>query len=245
MAELLRYLTAYEAWIYVFLGAVGLIYVRKLIIAFQDWQSAIFGLEKNLAQRRLSEAVGIIFLLILLGLGELTVVSFVIPNHPELAAIPTPTLDLLSTPTATLAEMTAAVPSGTGTAAAPDQITGSESSCVPGQLEFTSPKSGDTLKTSDKIVTLHGSVTIPPNFGYYKYEFAPVGSTNWETIQANDHIRCLQKECITSTEVPGDVLGLWDISSMNAGDYLLRLVATDNAGKPLPACQITIHITTS
>jgi hypothetical protein len=227
-----------------------LVYARKLVLVFQEWHSAVFGLEKDLAQRKLSGVVSVIFLAVLLGMGEFGVVSFVIPNHPEIVALPTPTLDLLLTSTVTLPPNFTGLETGTGTPSATEGVAGAESYCIKGKLEITSPKSGDTLSIDAKVVTLLGSVTIPANFGYYKYEYTRAENENWITIQANDSFRCLDKMCMTATgtpivnatDVPGNILGTWDISQLSAGDYFLRLISTDNDGKALPACQIPIHI---
>ncbi len=256
MAELLKYLTAYEVWIYIVLGAVGLIYLRKFVVALQEWQGAMFGLEKNIAQRKLSAALSLVILLLLLAGGEFAVVSFVAPSYASLAALPTPTLDLLLTPTVTVPGELAGQGTGTGTPSATEAIVSSESHCQPGKLEFTYPKAGDELSTTLGVIVLTGSVTIPENFGYYKYEYARVdgqaspGALDWVTIQASDAKRCPGKECQTETQVsgktetqvPNNDLGPWDLSQLSPGDYLLRLVATDNEGTALPACQIQLRI---
>ena len=242
MAELLRYLTKYEGWIYAFLGGVGIIYLWRGMSAFREWRAALFGLEKTLASRKLSTALGMIFLIGMLLGGEFMVVSFIAPSMPSLAALPTPTLDLLSQPTSTLNPTLAAANLGTGTPSATQEITSSPSNCLPGQLEFTYPKDGDRLKTSDGVITLLGVVTVPANFGYYKYEYTAVGKQDWLTIQAGDKMRCEEQRCATATDQPGDVLGSWDISQLTPGDYLLRLVATDNNGTSIPACQIQIQV---
>jgi hypothetical protein len=123
-------------------------------------------------------------------------------------------------------------------------------------LEFTYPKAGDELSTALGVIELLGTVTIPENFGYYKYEYArvdgqaPSGAQAWVTIQARDAKRCPEAACQTETQVPGktatpvpnDELGTWDLSQLTPGDYLLRLVATDNDGNALPACQIPLRI---
>jgi hypothetical protein len=218
------------------------VYARKFILAFQEWHAAVFGLEKDLAQRKLSGVVSVIFLAVLLGMGEFGIVSFVIPNHPDIVALPTPTLDLLLTSTVTLPANSIGLVAGTGTPPATEPVSSAASNCVLGKLEITSPKTGDTLSTDDKVVTILGTVTIPDNFGYYKYEYTAANIENWITVQANDHTRCADKPCMTATDDPGNDLGTWDISQLTAGDYFLRLIATDNDGKALPACQIQIHI---
>src|SRR5512133_464921 len=103
MEEILRFLKTNEVWIYILLGLVGLWYLRKLLLALSEWRGALFGLEKDNAQRKLSEAMSVLILLALMGAGEFLLVSFVSPTFPGIAALPTPTLDILATPTVTLA----------------------------------------------------------------------------------------------------------------------------------------------
>ena len=114
--------------------------------------------------------------------------------------------------------MGSAQPATTSTA----QATG----CIPGQIDITSPKPGDQISGS---VDLQGTANVP-DFGFYKYEFAPVGSDNWATIVAR-----------TTVVQDGD-LGNWDTSEIATGDYQLRLVVTDNQGNALPACVIPLRI---
>ncbi|MDD5368892.1 MAG: hypothetical protein PHQ40_07400 [Anaerolineaceae bacterium] len=241
MDALLRFFTAREVWIYILLGLVGLVYVRKLVLAIQEWRGAIFGLERNNAQRRLNESASILALLALFALAEFVLVTFVAPAIPGVKLLPTPTLRVIGTPGP--GEGTPAV-TGSPSGLLPYVATlGSKpSSCIPGQLEFTEPASGSNVKGK---VILKGTVRVP-NFGFYKYEFAQPGNPpDWMTIQAGDHIRCSGEECINpaATDVPSDKLGEWDTSLLVPGDYLLRLVVTDNQGQTLPSCEISIRVT--
>ncbi len=242
MTELLRFLNAYETWIYVLLGAVGLLYLRKFILSLQEWRGALFGLERNLAQRHFSEATSILILLILLGAGEFSLVTFVTPSFPNVQPLPTPTLDFLATPTTVLAAEPGTPPVGESqqTVAATAMIVSSQNGCVPGELEFTSPKAGEELKGK---ITLTGTVRTQ-SFSYYKYEFSAQtgGENNWTTIQAGDQIKC--KECSAENDPNplDDILGDWDTSQLPPGEYLLRLVVFDNQGQPLPACEMPIKI---
>lgn len=217
-------------------------FLWKFLGGLQEWRSAIFGMEKTLAQRKLSAAAGILFLALLFSVSEFVVVSFVIPNHPDIVALPTPTLELLLTPTVTLSTDLASLQTGTGTPSATEVVNSAQSNCIPGKLEFISPKAGDMVGGDTGIVTIQGVVTIPNNFGYYKYEYTSAKKEDWITIQAGDHIRCADKPCMQATDDPGITLGPWDISQLEPGDYFLRLVATDNDGKALPACQIPIRV---
>ena len=98
--------------------------------------------------------------------------------------------------------------------------------CSPGQIVISSPKAGEQLQ--GKII-LTGTVNVP-NFGFYKYEYASRGSDTWATIAAGDK---LKKE---------EDLGAWDTSQLVPGDYQIRLLVTDNLGKLMPACIISVQV---
>ena len=78
-------------------------------------------------------------------------------------------------------------------------------------------------------IVISGTIDVP-NFGFYKYEYAPQGSETWSTIAAGD-----------KTIREGE-LGAWDTSQLTPGDYQLRLLVTDNLGKALPACIVPVHV---
>ena len=180
-------------------------------------------------------------LLALIALAEFVLVTFVSPAIPGVLLLPTPTMRVLGTPGAG-EETPIASGSNLGTLPAAATLVSQPSSCIPGQLEFTEPPPGSQVKGK---VTLKGTVRVV-NFGFYKYEFAQPGSPpNWMTIQAGDFQRCSTDECINpaATDVPSDQLGEWDTSSLVPGDYLLRLVVTDNQGQTMPACEISIRVT--
>src|SRR5512138_3282265 len=102
MGELLPFLQKFEIWIYIFFGAVALIPLQQLISAWRTWQGSVFGLEREIAQRRFSTALTVLLLLIVFIFMEFVIVSFVAPSYPRSVSIPTATMDLLATPTVTL-----------------------------------------------------------------------------------------------------------------------------------------------
>ncbi|MCJ7624006.1 MAG: hypothetical protein MUO76_10925, partial [Anaerolineaceae bacterium] len=77
MEDLLQFLQTYELWIYGVLGAVALLYIRKLILAWHEWRTAVFGLEREGALRRFSSALTIVGLLGIILLAQFFVISFV------------------------------------------------------------------------------------------------------------------------------------------------------------------------
>lgn len=229
MNEIIRLLKTYEVWIYLFLGLVGLFYGRKFFVALQEWRSTIFGLERENASRRLSEATSVLVLVALMAVGEFLMVSFVSPTLPGVQVLPTPTLDILTTPTITLP----ALAGTTGPEAlTPTPLTGpvatvpAGNGCVAGQVEITDPQPNQQIQGEVQLV---GTVAIA-DFGFYKYEYKQTGSDTWSTIAAGNQV------------VSQGNLGVWNTSLLVPGDYVLRIVVTDNKGQSLPACEVPVRV---
>jgi hypothetical protein len=147
--------------------------------------------------------------------------TFIIPGLPA-NALTTPTLDFISTPTGTLsAELMTHFANLPPQPAAVDSV-----GCVANRIMLTSPSSGDEIKGTIELI---GTVNIP-NFGFYKYEVARMGSDTWATISAD------------RVPVIAGLLGRWNTTSLTPGDYQLRLVVTDNQGVVLPACVVPVRI---
>jgi hypothetical protein len=205
--------------------ALGLIFgLRQIARARTEERGAVFGMEREIAQHHMRQAAATLTVVTFLALAEFALVVFLVPNIPGLMQLATPTMNPLITPTGTFPiefmETLGVVTPGGPTPTI--QATG----CIPGQIDITSPKPGDTLKGS---IDLTGSANIP-NFGFYKYEFAPLGSDTWATIVADNKI------------VQDGKLGNWDTSAITPGDYQLRLVVSDNQGNNFPACIIPVRI---
>ncbi len=234
MEDLLRFLETYEIWIYVLLGTASLIPLRRLLIAWHEWRSAIFGLERERAQREFSSAMTFLMLLILIGLAQFFLVSFISPGMPRANILATPTIDRLATPEKIQAAT--GTPLTTPTGLAPTQTAAAEG-CVAGQIEWTYPKNNDQIKGS---VTLKGTVNVP-NLGYYKYEYSQAGSDNWITIAAGN--TAIVDQPLGTSEQSSGNSGLWNTSLLAQGDYRLRLVVFDSLNKMLPVCIVNIRIT--
>ena len=200
MAAVYRFLSTYEVLIYIGLAIGGLIVGRWLWGYWNEWRQAYYGLEK-----------------------ELVIASVIVPSLPAAFFVPTPTLDLLVTPTGTisaqLATQLALTPRPVPT------IAGAQG-CQAGRLEITSPKAGSEVSGT---VDIQGTVNIS-DFGFYKYEVAPLNSDTWATISAG------RKAVVSGS------LGNWDTTAVTPGDYQLRLVVTDNQGQALPACIIPVRV---
>jgi hypothetical protein len=226
MDEALLLIQACQGWIYLALGLVGLAYLRMGWRRYRQRRDAVFGLERESADRGLATAVG---MLVLVGAGVLAtfvIATFLAPAVPASArptAVPTVSL-LASTP----------APAGTAFAAATalPQATLDRVGCENPLATLTSPQDGASLSG---LVTVAGTANIQ-NFAFYKYEYIPVSAgvpvagAVWRAISAG-----------TDPKVDEE-LGIWDTSIVTPGDYAFRLVVTDTAGNaPLP-CVLTVRV---
>jgi hypothetical protein len=223
MGPLYRTLASYEPLIYIALAIGGLFAFRRMWRSWREWRDSVYGLEREFALRRLVQATGAAFLILVLVFVEFFVATFIAPSLPATDILATPTLDLLLTPAdtlspeqatqAALSPVTQSVPSGM-------------SGCIPDQIMITAPEPGATVTGTVEIT---GTANIP-NFGFFKYEVAPLGSQNWATISAGREPKI------------NEVLGTWNTSSLTNGDYFLRLVITDNVGMALEPCVIAVGV---
>jgi hypothetical protein len=220
-----QFLQAYEIWIYAILGVISLFYLRKLWLGLREWRGSLFGFEREVAQPRFSAALTGLVLLALIGIGEFSIVTFVIPSVPKTTILPTATINPVQRITSTLGVSSITItPIVTVVTKVP---TSSVNGCIPNQIEWTFPKAGGLLKGT---VELRGTVDVP-NLGFFKYEYSKMGSDTWVTIAAGNE-----------KKVDKPLAGLWNTGQLATGDYLLRLVVADNQNKLLPACIIQVRI---
>lgn len=226
MDELLRFIKTYEIYVYLILGGFALLVIRRFILSWEEVRGAAFGLERESAQSRLNSAALLLVLVLMMAITEFGLVYFVIPGVPGAMPLPTPTMNVLATPTTTLSAIDSQAAVSTPVSSIVVSSTISETGCIPNQLELINPKSGDTVSNT---VTLIGTVNLP-NLGFYKYEIAHPGDSVWLTLQAGRGVK------------QAETLGEWNTTSLPAGDYLLHVVATDNQGVDIGTCQIQVHL---
>jgi hypothetical protein len=224
MEAVFRFLATYEGLIYILLSLGGLFAFRWLWKSWHEWRDSVFGLEREFAMRRLSQALIVSLLILFLFFGELFLASFIVPALPATDLLATPTLDVLNQTAGAISGDSAAILNATAPASEVQSASGN--GCVPGEIILTSPEPGQEVSGT---VTLVGTVAVD-NFGFYKYEVAPQGEDAWSTISAG-------RDPVTN----GDV-GLWDTTAMTPGDYQLRLEVTDNQGQAYPACVIPVRV---
>lgn len=223
MGIVYRNLATYESLIYVALAIVGMFAFRRMWRAWREWRDSVYGLEREFALRRLGQATAVAFLVLGLVLVEFFIATFVAPTLPASDIMSTPTLDLLAAPAGTLSPDAA-----TQSALSPvtQEVPSGMSGCEPDKIIITSPESGEIINGT---VTITGTANVP-NFGFYKYEVAPLGTANWATITAGDKTK------------KNEELGQWDTTALANGDYFLQLVIIDNVGKTLEPCVIAVRI---
>jgi hypothetical protein len=223
MSYVYHSLETYEPLIYISLAILGLFVFRRMWVMWREWRNSVYTLEREFALGRLGRATALGFLVLGLFFVEFYIATFIAPSLPASDLLTTPTLDLLASPQATLP-----VVDSTQAANAPvtQPVQNGMSGCVADKIMITSPKSGDEVKA---VVDLIGTADIP-DFGFYKYEIAPIGTQNWATISAD---REPKKDTL---------LGKWNTLSRANGDYFLRLVITDNIGNTLEPCVIAVRV---
>lgn len=222
MVAFYGFLSTYEGLIYFILILGGIFLGRWLLRTWKAWRGAIYGLEREISQRRFARALASNAFWLALVLGEFIIASFIVPSMPPSLFIPTPTVDLLVTPTGTISAEMAATLAARPTPQAADYSEG----CVSGKKIVDSPIPGQELSG---IVELVGTVDIP-QFGFYKFEVSPAGAENWSTIYAGREV------------IRDDVLGRIDTGELVPGDYQLRLVVTNNLGEALEPCVVSIRV---
>lgn len=218
MEESLALIERYQVWLYLFLGLVGLGYVRQAWNAYQDLRRSLFGLERERAIARLRRASGFVALAAFAASAVFVLTTFVTPSLPAAVPTPLPTISLLTTPMQLTnpSQLTPAPSTGVDT-----------SGCQNPKATITDPQPNATLRG---IVVIRGTAAID-NFGFFKLEYRGLNEDGpWRAILAHE-------EAISD----GD-LGTWDTTLVLPGDYSLRLVVVDTAGNaPLP-CTIPVRI---
>jgi len=219
MGAIYRFLDTYSPLVYIALAIAGLYAFRRMWRTWREWRDAVYSLEREFALNNLGKATAFGFLVLLLFFAEFYVSAFIVPSLPAADILVTPTLDLLATPIGT------ALPNGAVILETSQAQTGM-SGCVQDEIMLTSPKPGEPISGT---VSLTGTANIP-NFGFYKFEFSPVGTDTWTTISAG------------TKPILNDELGQWNTTSRPNGDYFLQLVIIDNIGQTLEPCVIAVRI---
>ena len=223
MGSVYRSLANYESLIYIALAIWGLFVFRNMYQTWREWQDSVFNLEREFALRRLGRTTAVALLILGLVFAEFFIATFVAPSLPAADIVTTPTLDLLATSPGTLSPdaATQSVLSPV-TQSAPSGMSG----CIPDQIMITAPEPGEVVRGTVELI---GTANVQ-NFGFYKYEIAPLGTQNWATISAEREPH------------ENERLGEWNTLLLTNGEYFLRLVITNNVGVSLEPCVIAVRV---
>ena len=224
MNEILRFLKHYEILFFILLGGIILVYVRKVFLAWREWTVALFGLEKELSQRKVNSGLTVVLISVLFAIGLFAVNTFVTPSVPGVFVLATPTVDLTNMPTEIPVTPT---PEITTVGLIPTVSAFLDKGCVPGQVEWSYPLDGDGISGS---VILQGTVNIV-NLGFYYVEFSPANEDKWQSIFAG-----------RTKVVDGPLGGYWNTGDLTPGDYKIRLLVNTNNQEALPECKINVLI---
>jgi len=223
MGSVYRSLASYEPLIYIALAIWALFVFRNMYRTWREWRDSVYNLEREFALKRLGRVTAFALLILGLVFAEFFIATFVAPSLSVSDILATPTLDLLAAPPGTLSPENATQAAlSPVTQSAPSGMSG----CVPDEIIITSPEPGDVV---NGIIEITGTANVP-NFGFYKYEIAPLGTQNWATISAEREPK------------QNETLGNWNTSSLTNGEYFLRLVITDNVGVSLEPCVIAVRV---
>ncbi|MEN6531930.1 MAG: hypothetical protein ABFD17_09185 [Anaerolineaceae bacterium] len=236
MEYVIKFLADFEVPIYLILGIVAVVYLRRIVISLEEKRTAIFGLEREAAQRKVTAAASILILVGLMTVMEFVVATFLAGELAQAPTFATSTIEVLTTPTTTLS---GSIPSTTLSGLIPTdatptptiypqaQIEGIDSQCVNDILEIDSPEHEAEVKG---VVEIIGSVNTP-SLGSYRYDFSTMGEPKWQTIAAGSGVHIDEN------------LGNWYTSDLAPGPYMLRLVALDNEGNETSTCVIVVNVT--
>lgn len=246
MQSLLNFLVIYQNWIYTILAVTGVIYLRRLIIAWREWRSTIFGLERDSAQKKLNASLAMVILTLLLFAAEFICLTFVVSELPQVPLSPDsvltegPDTGILVTPDGIEengSRITIMTPTTGGLSETMNQqpltVQGSlpeslsSSGCIPGQVEWISPKPGEEISG---LYTLVATVNYQ-DMGFYKYQYSPLtDQTNWTAISAGN------------LPVLEGTLGILATTEIQNGDYVLRLTVVDKNNIEQTPCDVAVRI---
>jgi len=227
MEYVIKFLADFEVPIYLILGIVAVVYLRRIVVSLEEKRTAIFGLEREAAQRKVTAAASILILVGLMTILEFVVATFLAGELSQEATFATPTIEMLTTPTTTLPGPVPTDATPTPTLYPQAQIEGIDSQCVNDVLEIKSPLQDGEVSG---VVEITGSVNTP-SLGSYRYDFSTMGEPDWQTIAAGSGVRI------------DESLGSWYTSDLAPGPYMLRLVALDNEGTETSTCVIVVNVT--
>jgi len=222
MTEVILFIAKNQTSIYSLLGGIALIQLWALWRARHLLKQSAFGLEKATAIHRQNGALGMLLILSALA-GFVYMMSHVDPDVESLfsGAVPTPSATPPPTPTPIVIRATLE-PGVT-----PPPLVADSSGCNNPNATLTQPQSHQMISGSFEV---QGTANIP-NFAFYKFEISGA-PTNGAWVPLN----------VGNKPVINGLLGGFDASPYEPGEYIFRLVVVDSTGNALPPCAVVVTL---
>lgn len=213
MGALLALLARWEAWIYGGLGALAAVCLTIFWAAYRRYERTPFGLEKDAARRIQNAALGGLFVLGLAGVAVFGLNRYA--DRPGAPIAPgTPAPSAADTPRPTPTPITGGGP-----------LIVDSSGCENPQVTLLRPTPNQRLSG---VVEVEGTANIP-NFAFYQVEISGAATNGaWVTL------------AVGNAPKVGAILGSFDTTPYQPGEYAFRLVVTDNVGRAVPPCVIVV-----
>ncbi len=236
MRALLQFIARISLVFYAIVGAGIFLSLGGLFRARRTRRYAMFGLEREAAQRERRRAFNTIFSLVLVAGAVYIITNIVVPNMGEAQEEPTPTPYVFVTQEPTPTEILLLFPTITPTPGiapadaaenAPPESEQPANGCEIIGARITSPTAGQTVSGQ---VNVEGEANIL-NFAQYKFELnGPSTGGAWVVVGGSANPQA------------GGSLGSWDSTSLIPGDYRLRLVVSQVDGTYLTPCEVSIVV---
>jgi hypothetical protein len=230
MQEFLLFVEAYQAWIYLLLALVAVLYGRLFLHAFGIYRRALYALERERALTRALRSGAGLAIIAAGFIATFILTTFAVPAMPA-ALRPTamPTVSLLATPQLEQADSLAGF--ATVTPFSVDLV--DSAGCTNENATIIEPVMGDSVQGQ---IEFRGTANIP-GFAFYKLEYHDLQpESTWLAISASNVAVC-EQGCAEESQ-----LAAWDTSLVRAGQYAVQLVVTDTLGNAPMPCQLLIQI---
>jgi hypothetical protein len=236
METLITFIAQVSFILYALIG-IGIFFsIRGLVLSRRSRRVAVFGLEKEKAQQSQQSALNTIVFLLMLAVGVYIISAILEPNLDTsvetfatptseifITAAPSPTAALVLYPTITATPGLPPAEAGDQPAEPAEPVDG----CAIIGSNISSPTTGTTVSGQ---VTVEGEANVF-DFAQYKFEVrSPATSDQWVVVGTFNQPRT-------------GFLGTWDSTSLSPGEYVLRLVVSQNSGNIVTPCEVPITIT--
>ncbi len=249
MILVLRFISSYANWIYLFCTIGVLLCLSATRNAIRERDASLFTLEREAATSRARRVLGLMVAVLLVAGATVFIDRSLVPRmdlSPQTSVrtpLPLPTATNVippATPTPTPAqpsptpprplrptpipvETPSPSPTPTSTPSLPPPT------CPNPRVQITTPRPGAHL---EGMVEIWGTANIE-NFQYYKIEFAAgtnPSDSDWHWIGEGRN------------RVGGGVLLIWNTAGLSSGVYSLRLMVVDISGNYPSPCQVQLYI---